>query len=96
MSKPKGYIAILKHDGSSDGSMCFRPTYQECVDLVHEFFLDYDFEMKDGKPYDSGHEGSDPNAPYTCFDAVEIHNGKMAGFIHCYGDGPVAEIRENE
>jgi hypothetical protein len=95
---PSGYIAVMKHEDSSDGTLSFRSTYDECVDLVHEFFLDYDFEVKDGKPYDSGHESGNPNdtEPFDCFDDVKMYNGKVAGFTHCNGSGPVAVIRENE
>lgn len=94
---PQGFIAITKHNGSSEGDMAFRLTYEEAVDEVHECFLDYDFEIRDGKAYDPGHESGDPNdtEPYDCFDAVKIHNGKVCQFYHCNGDGPEGWIEEN-
>lgn len=91
---PTGYIAIMKHESSSEGTLS---TYEECVELTHEYFLSYDFEVKDGKPYDSGHETGDDveTEPFDCFDDVKMHNGKVAQFVHCGGDGPVVEIRKN-
>jgi hypothetical protein len=88
----RGYIAVTSHSSTHDKHVAYRPTYDECLDIVHNFFLSYDFEIKDGKPFDGGHgdEGFD------CFDSVEIHNGKVAGFMHCGGDGPVAYITESE
>lgn len=92
--KHTGYIAILKHESSADGTYQYRETKQECIDLVHEFFLSYGFEMKDGNPYDPEHEDGD-NGGFSCFDNIEIVDGKMAAFMHCDGDGPVTEIIKN-
>ena len=94
----KGFIAVTKHDSSSDGDMYHRDTYKECVDIVHEHFLGYGFEIKDGKPYDSGNDsedGSDDDG-FSVFDNVEMFEGKVAGFSHADGDGPEGEIEENQ
>ena len=95
-NKPKGFIAVMKHTGTSDGSMYFRKTYEEAVDEVHDHFLSYDFEVRDGKAYDPGHEGDDPNEPFNCFNNVEFYNGKVSQFWHCHGDGPEGWVQENE
>jgi hypothetical protein len=95
---PKGFIVVTKYEGTSEPSMSFRTDYDEAVDLVHEYFLGYDFEVKDGKAYDPGHESGRPGdtEPFDCFDNVEFHNGKVIQFWHCNGDGPEAWIEENE
>ncbi len=90
-----GFISITKHNSGSDGDLTYRNSYDECVELNHEFFLDYDFEIKDGKPFDSGND-DDKNGGFECFSNIVIHNGKIAEFTHCDGDGPVAEIRKSK
>jgi hypothetical protein len=94
--RQKGFIADCRHESSSDAHPVFFPTYEEAVDEVHEHFLSYDFEIRDGLPYDPGHEGDsrNPNSAFDCFDDVEMYNGKVASFTHCGGDGPVATIYE--
>ena len=93
----KGFIAITKHNSSSDGDYSHKATYEEAVDEVHQCFLDYDFEIRDGKPYDPGHESSDPTSTeaFDCLSDVIMFNGKVAQFTHCNGDGPEGEIRKN-
>jgi hypothetical protein len=96
---PKGFIAVMKHESSSDPYLAFRPTYEEAVDEVHEHFLSYDFEIRDGKAYDPGHEDDRPgkeSEPFDCFDQVKYHNGKVSQYWHCNGDGPEAWIQENK
>jgi hypothetical protein len=52
--------------------------------------------MRDGRPYDQGNEtDSNPEEAFKVFDNIEMYEGKMAGFMHCGGEGPVAEIRES-
>jgi hypothetical protein len=89
------FIAITKHDSGADGSYASRDTYEECVEIVHAFFLAYGFEIRDGKPFDDGHDDG-KNGGYIPFNNVIMHNGKIARFMHCDGDGPIAEIRESE
>jgi len=90
----KPFVAVMKHDHSADGTIASRPTYREAVMAVHKFFLSYGFKMKDGKPYDDGNEdGADGG--FTCFDDVKLHDGKVAQFTHCGGEGPVAFIRKS-
>lgn len=96
MSIPKGFIAITKSESSSEPTVQFRETYEECVDLMHEHFLSYDFEVIDGRPYDDGNSSDeDPEEGYDCFDNIVMHGDKVAGFSHCDGDGPEGEITEN-
>ena len=65
--------------------------YGLAVDIAHEYFLSCGFKVKDGKPYDGDH----PTTPFSIFDNVVMHNGKVAGFSHCAGDGPQCRIVEN-
>ncbi len=95
--KKKQFIAITARDAMSDKDMVVRDTYEKAVDIIHNDFLDYDFELRNGRPYDYGHEDkNDPEAAYRVFDNVVIHNGKVASYSHCNGDGPIGEIRESE
>ena len=90
----KIYLTITGHDSGADKSYEKSKTYDEAVDKLHDFFLSYDFIVKDGKPYDEGHgEYPDPEG-FKCFTSVIMHNGKVAQFTHCDGDGPVGEIEE--
>jgi len=90
----KGYIAIVKHNGGSEGELSHRKTYKECVDIVHNFFLSYGFEIKDGKAFDEGNHIGD-NDGFEVFTDVVLYRGKVANFTHCEGDGPIAEIRKS-
>lgn len=84
------YIAIVKHNSTGNPSVKSKKTYDAAVDVVHKHFLSYDFELKDGKPYDPGHAPG--QHAFDCFSDVIIHEGKVAQFTHCDGDGPVGEI----
>jgi len=101
----KGYLVETGHD-SSYATSIFVKTYDEAVDTVHQFFLSYDFIIKDGKPFDGGNDdgksegwdvfGEGPESEHSDWEIIE-HKGelKVIKFIHCDGDGPVANIREN-
>jgi len=93
--KRKMYVAIMKHDSGADPTVAARESYDEVVDVVHKFFLDHDFEIRDGKPYDSGNDDGTPKSGFKVFDNVKMHKGKVAEFMHCDGDGPVADIVES-
>lgn len=89
----KQFISITKHNAYGGQDIEVRKTYEKAVDDVHECFLSYDFEVRDGKPYDPGHEDKkDLNAAFECFSEVIMHNGKVAQFTHCDGEGPSGEI----
>lgn len=88
-----GYIAMTQHNSHADPDLYARETEQECIDIVHDFFLSYDMEVKDGRPYSSGNESErDPESGFKCFDNIKMVNGKVAGFMHCGGQGPVASV----
>ena len=91
----KGFIAITKHNSGSEGDYTHRKTYDEAVDVVHKHFIDYDCELKDGKPYSAGNDDG-KDGGFACFSDVIMHNGKVAQFTHCDGDGPVGEIRKSK
>jgi len=87
------FIAITRHNSDADSSYSVKKTYQEAVDEVHDHFLSYDFEMKDGKPFDSGNDDGEDGG-FRCFSGVVIFEGKVAEFTHCDGEGPEGEIRK--
>jgi hypothetical protein len=102
----KGYIVSLGHDSSYEKGT-FVKRYDQAVNKVHEFFLSYDFEIRDGKPFDPGNDdggkggfeifGDGPeDHEYPDWKVIE-HDGelKVIKFIHCDGDGPVGSIRPN-
>jgi hypothetical protein len=89
------FIAITKHNSGADGSLATRKSYGECVDIVHAFFLSYDFELKDGKPFDEGNDDGKEGG-FEVFTNVTLYDGKVAEFTHAGGDGPVGEIRRSK
>lgn len=90
--KSKSFVVDMRHDATGDPDLAVFSNYDEAVDRAHEFFESYDFEVRDGKPFDPGH-GEDQT---DVFDNVKMHNGKVAEFMHCGGDGPVCWIRKSE
>jgi hypothetical protein len=91
------FVAITKHNDTGSPEISARQTYDECVEIVHEHFLGYGFIVKDGQPYDPGHENpKKPDDAIKCFSNVIMHNNKVAQFIHCDGDGPVGEIKQSK
>ena len=91
------YITVCKHNEGADPNLDSFDNMEDAVNEVHKFFISYDCELVDGKPYDSGNAtfDGDPDG-FKCFSNVEMHNGKVAGFTHCHGDGPVAYIKIKE
>lgn len=83
----------MKHDANGDPHVK-AGSHKECVDAVHEHFLSYDFEIRDGQPFDGGHDDGG-HGGFACFSNVEICYGKISGYSHCDGDGPVANIVES-
>jgi hypothetical protein len=89
----KSYLVYTLHDSSSDASPILAKNYDQAVDHVHDYFLSYDFYLKDGRPYDDGNESEDdPEEGFSVFSQVELYNGKVARFTHSDGDGPMAWI----
>ena len=88
------FIAIMKHNSTANGRHAARSTYEDAVEETHKFFLSYDFELRGGKPFDEGNDDGKAGG-FECFCDVKIHNGKVAQFMHCYGDGPVCRITES-
>jgi hypothetical protein len=95
MPKPKGFIVVTKHNSSADPHLAYRETYDECVNIVHEHFLSYDCEIKDGRAYDPDNDDG-KDGGFKCLSNVKMHNGKVAQYTHADGDGPVAFIEESE
>ena len=88
------YVVTMKHNFSADGRVAARPTMDEAVEVSHKFFLSYDFEIKDGKPFDEGNDDG-KSGGFDCFSDVKMRDGKVAGFMHCDGDGPICQIQES-
>jgi hypothetical protein len=85
----KAYVVDMRHDSTGDPDFAVFTDYDEAVERAHEFFESYDFVVKNGEPFDPGNDRD-------VFDNVKMHNGKVAGFMHCGGDGPVCEIKRSE
>lgn len=97
MSQIKAFISVTSHDASADKHFKIWDTYDEAVDEIHKFFESYDFEVRNNKPYDAGNASFDNDEEgYDVFDWIKMHNGKVAQFTHCDGDGPVAYISKPE
>ena len=106
MSKIKGQLVVTNSGGGQDRYEAFT-TFKEAVDAVHNHFLSYDFEIKNGKPYDSGNDMNNlekypEDDGHTIFGdedewTIIEHKGeqKVIRFIHCEGDGPVGSYRKN-
>jgi len=97
MEKKRYYVAITGHNSTAEMHHVVKENYEEAVQVVHEHFLSYGFEVRDGKPYDPdrpynpNYEGSAP------FDNVVMYENRMvASFMHAEGDGPVGEVKESE
>lgn len=88
------YIVTMKHNAMADGNVAARATYGEAVDVAHQYFLSYDFELRDGRPFDGGNDDG-VTGGFDCFQDVLMHDGKVAGFMHCGGDGPFCNIRKS-
>lgn len=89
--KQTKFIVILKHSNDSDGIFKTFTSHEEAIDEVHNFFLSYGFELREGKPFDSGNDDKSDGG-YKVFSNVTIVNGKVASFVHCDGEGPSGDI----
>jgi len=89
------WVVDQRHDHSSDPTYSVRETYDEAVDVAHKYFLSYDFELRDGKPFDSGNDYGDQGG-FDVFDNVKMHKGKVAEFMHFGGDGPCCTTQKAE
>ncbi len=89
------FVACAGHDSSRVQPIGVGHSYDEAVDLVHNFFIGRGFELRNGRPYDDGNANyEDDEDGFDCFDEVELHNGQVAGFTHYGGSGPAATIVE--
>ena len=88
------YYTVCKHNSGAEPHLDSFDHLDDAVDVIHKWFLRYEFEMRDGKPYDAGNSTIENDSEgFRCFSNVEIHNGKVSCFTHCHGDGPVAYIK---
>lgn len=91
------YIVTLQHNSGAEERVTARESYADAVDIVYNFFLSYDFEIKNGKPWDGGNANPlKPNAGFEVFTDVKMFGMKVVQFTHCGGDGPVAKIKQSE
>lgn len=95
--KPKSDTRYVVRTGHDQGALEDHPdveifdNYEDAVDMAHKFFLGYDFEIRDGKPFDAGNDDGKQGG-FECFEGVVMYAGKVAEFSHCGGDGPVCCI----
>jgi len=95
-----GFIVETGHDSGYESGE-FVSSEDEAINMVHEFFLDYDFEIREGKPYDAGNDaGTARDDGFSCFGdywTIITHEGqqKVTNFTHCDGEGPVGSYRKN-
>ena len=88
------YITSCQHEYGADANLDSFSNLEDAVNEIHDYFISYGFEVRDGKPYDSGNAYFDGDEEgFSCFNNVEMHNGKVSQFTHCDGDGPVAYIQ---
>jgi hypothetical protein len=93
------FVVIMKHNSSASGNVAVKPTIEEALEVSHRFFLSYDFQVINGKPWDGGNSRVRENpAPddegFDAFDNVQMLGDKVLTFMHCGGDGPVCEIKK--
>ena len=87
----KKYYTVCKHNSGADPHLDSFDNLDDAVDVIHKWFLKYDCEIRDGKPYDSDNETEQEG--FDCFSNVKMYKGKISCFTHCNGDGPVAYIK---
>jgi hypothetical protein len=92
MAKKKKYITSCQHEYGADAQLDCFDNMEDAVNEIHEFFLSYGFEIRDGKPFDSGNDDGEQGG-FECFE-YEMYGDKVQSFVHCDGDGPVADIQE--
>lgn len=92
---PKGFIVVCRRDLTDDGVLAFREDYKSAVDFLHQQFLDNDFCLRDGKPFDPGHDDGEDGG-FEIFDSFELFEGKISAFSFDSGDGPSGFIVENQ
>jgi hypothetical protein len=67
---------------------------EEAVEISHEFFLSYGFELKNKKPFDAGNADVDGEAGgFDVFSEVNMYKGKVLEFTHAEGEGPICTVQ---
>lgn len=93
----KPYIAIMASDSGYVGepdTLKVCATEEEAGQAVHNFFLSYDFILKEGEPFDPNND-DDKGFGFRVFDNVKMENEKVVSFMHAGGDGPVGYVRQS-
>lgn len=85
------YILMTGHDSGYKQPRLVSSDKTKLHVAAHKFFKSYGFEIKDGKPYDSGNEEGGTSG-FDCFEDVKMEGDLVVGFVHCGGDGPVCSI----
>lgn len=87
------YLAYLRHNEDADNFPKIYDDYDIAALAVHNFFLSYGFEIRNGKPYDPGHDTGEQNCDTSkYFKDFKVVNGRVVSFKHCDGEGPTAWI----
>lgn len=87
------YVLMTGHDMGYKRPERVSPDKTKLDAAAHAFFLSYGFELKNGKPYDSGNEDG-ATGGFDVFNDVEMEGEQVVQFVHCGGEGPVCEIVE--
>lgn len=85
------YVVDMRHDYTAESRFAVAKDLDQAAEKAHEFFESYDFEIKDGKPFDPGHDDG-AEGGFICFDGVKMRKGKVLEFQHANGSGPVCRV----
>ena len=78
----KPIVVEMKHNFSAEASFKVVETFDQAADAIEEFAKSYDFEFRNGEPFDEGLDG------FESFCNITYHKGRVTGFMHADGDGP--------
>lgn len=93
--KPKPlqvYVVDTRHNYTAEPSFIVATTLDEAAVHAHAHFEAYEFEVRDGKPFDPGN-ADDADGGFTCFDNVKMHGDLVLEFMHSGGDGPCCTVK---
>lgn len=87
------YVVDMRHEFTAEPKYAVAKSLEEAAVQAQDFFEAYEFEIRDGKPFDSGNDDG-AEGGFACFDNVKMRDGKMLEFMHCGGQGPVCRVTE--
>jgi hypothetical protein len=78
----KPIVVEMKHESGAEAEFEVVETFEQAADVIKKFAESYDFEFRNGEPYDAGSDGFDS------FCNITYYKGLVTGFMHADGDGP--------